>query len=75
MKITMRITLLLLTGFGLSACATTGITPAQSAFWSDDEDQYVAPEKHPATGLANPHFYMGGGDPDLQKMLSSFPSW
>jgi hypothetical protein len=74
MKIIMPIALLLLAGFGLGACATTAITPAQSAFWSDDEDQYVAPAKVAPTGLADPRFYMDGGDPDLQRMLA-YPGW
>jgi hypothetical protein len=75
MKTVVRITLLVVAGFGLCSCATTAITPEQSAFWSGDEDQYVAPEKPTGRGLAlgftDPRFYMDKDAPDLPRMLSS----
>ena len=75
MKTIVRITLLSVAGFGLCACATTAITPEQSAFWNGDQDQYVAPEKPTGAGLGlsltDPRFYMDKDDPNLPRMISS----
>ena len=58
----------------LIVCASLGLCACEMAPVSQDSygEEYVAPEKTPAHGLADPRFYMDQDNPAMQKMLSHY---